>query len=167
MRLVPRLLVASLCLALATPGLAQSAPAAQAEVGIAPQMLFERSSLQADVDILERTYTAITGQNPPNLDLGQEERAMAAKVFAPVTDIGAVEDALRNVKAVEGLHPTMRFEALNFADGKRNAYEVYEAVAAEALSAGEWYFGAVKPADVLELLERAARAGVLTVKGAK
>jgi Peptidase family M28 len=118
-------------------------------------------------DTLERTYMAITGQNPPNLDLGKEERAMAAKVFAPVTDIGAQEDALRNVKAVEGLHPMMRFEALNFVDGRRSAYEVYEAVAAEALSAGEWYFGAVKPADVLEHLERAARAGVLTVKGAK
>ncbi|HEY7513494.1 MAG TPA: M28 family peptidase, partial [Vicinamibacteria bacterium] len=116
---------------------------------------------------LERTYTAMTGQNPPNVDLDKEERAMAAKVFAPVADIGAVEDALRNVKPVEGLHPMMRFEALNFADGKRSAYEVYEAVAAEALSAGEWYFGAVKPADVLELLERAARAGVLTTRGAK
>ncbi len=40
-------------------------------------------------------------------------------------------------------------------------------MAAEALSAGEWYYGVVKPADVLEYLERAARAGVLTVKGAK
>jgi hypothetical protein len=68
------------------------------------------------------------------------------------------------VKPVEGLHPMMRFEAYNFADGKRNAYEVYQAVAAEALSAGEWYYGIVKPADVLETLERAAKAGAFTVK---
>ncbi len=118
-------------------------------------------------DTLERSYTAITGQNPPNLDLTREERAMAAKVFAPVSDVGTVEDALGKVKPVEGLHPLMRFEVLNFADGKRNAFEVYEAVAAEALSAGEWYYGAVKPADVLETLERAAKAGALTLKGAK
>ncbi|BCT93465.1 hypothetical protein LYSHEL_24890 [Lysobacter helvus] len=59
MRLVPRLLVASLLLALSAPMAAQSPPAAQDEVGIAPQMTFERSSLQADVDIVERTYTAL------------------------------------------------------------------------------------------------------------
>jgi len=40
-------------------------------------------------------------------------------------------------------------------------------VAGEALAAGEWYYGAVKPADVLEALERGARAGALTLKGAK
>jgi hypothetical protein len=42
---------------------------------------------------------------------------------------------------------------------------VYEAVAAEALSAGAWYYGKVKPAAVLEALEQAARAGAFTVKG--
>jgi Peptidase family M28 len=118
-------------------------------------------------DTLERTYVAMTGQNPPNVELTRDERAMAATVFVPVTDIGAVEDALDKVKPVEGLHGMMRFETLNFADGKRNAYEVYQAVAAEALSAGAWYYGAVKPADVLEVLERAAKAGAFTAKGAK
>ena len=84
---------------------------------------------------------------------------MVGKVFAPVADLGTIEDALKKVKPVEGLHPLMRFEVLNFADGRRNAYEVYEAVAAEALAAGEWYYGKVAPADVLESLERAARGG--------
>jgi hypothetical protein len=37
-------------------------------------------------------------------------------------------------------------------------------VAAEALSAGEWYYGTVKPADVLQTLERAASAGAYTMK---
>jgi hypothetical protein len=118
-------------------------------------------------DTLERTHVALTGQNPPNVELTRDERAMAAKVFVPVTDIGTVEDALDKVKPVEGLHGMMRFETLNFADGKRNAYEVYQAVAAEALSAGAWYYGTVKPADVLEVLERAAKAGAFTAKGAK
>jgi hypothetical protein len=125
-------------------------------------------SLEADGFIaLERTYTALTGQNPPNVELTGDERAMAAKVFVPVADIGTVEDALDKVKPVEGLHGMMRFETLNFADGKRNAYEVYQAVAAEALSAGDWYYGTVKPADVLEVLERAAKAGAFTMRGTK
>ena len=58
----------------------------------------------------------------------------------------------------------MRFEVLNFADGRRSAFEIYEAVAAEALSAGEWYYGRVTPADVLAVLERASTAGAFTVR---
>ena len=92
---------------------------------------------------------------------------MAAKVFVPAGDVGAFADAVEKTKPVAGLHAMMRFEALNFADGKRSAYEVYEAVAAEALSAGEWYYGRVKAADVLETLQRAAQAGAFTEKGAK
>jgi hypothetical protein len=71
------------------------------------------------------------------------------------------------VEAVTGLHPMMRFEVYNFADGKRSAYEVYESVAAEALSAGSWYYGEVKAADVLEALERAVKAGAYTVRATK
>ena len=52
----------------------------------------------------------------------------------------------------------------NFADGRRSALEVYEAVAAEALAAGAWYYGAVQPADVREALERATRAGAFTTR---
>ena len=58
-----------------------------------PRTGWQSSEAEA-FDTLERTYTAMTGQNPPNLDLAKEERAMAAKVFAPVADLGAVEDAL-------------------------------------------------------------------------
>ena len=54
------------------------------------------------------------------------------------------------VKAVDGLHAMMQFEVYNFADGQRSALEVYDAVAAEALSAGRWYYGKVTPAGVRE-----------------
>ncbi|HSB60360.1 MAG TPA: M28 family peptidase, partial [Vicinamibacteria bacterium] len=124
-------------------------------------------SMARELDALERSYTAMTGKHPPNLDLTREERAMAAKVFVPVTDAGAFADAVEKAKPGSGLHAMMRFEALNFADGKRTAYEVYQAVAAEALSAGEWYYGKVEPADVLEALEQAAKAGAFTVKAAR
>jgi len=121
----------------------------------------------SDLGALERAFVAITARNPPNLEPSKEERAMMGKVYAPVTDIGAFEDALEKVKPVEGLHAMMRFEALNLADGRRSAYEIYEIVAAEALSAGEWYYGKVRAGDVLEVLERAVKAGALTVKGAR
>jgi hypothetical protein len=120
-----------------------------------------------DFAALEKAYGAITGKNPPNVDLSKEEREMAAKVFVPVVDIGVAHDAFGKAKPGGSLHGMMRFEVYNFVDGKRNAYEVYEAVAAEALSAGEWYYGAVTASDVLKTLEAAAEAGAFTIKGAK
>jgi hypothetical protein len=124
-------------------------------------------SIGRDYEVLERASSAMTGRNPPNLDLTRDERAMAGKVFVPVADVGTFADAIGRTKPVAGLHAMMRFETLNFADGKRNAYEVYQAVAAEALSAGEWYYGTVTPAEVLETLERAAKAGAFGVKAAR
>ena len=118
----------------------------------------------ADLDLLERACVALTGKNPPNLDLDKEERAMAETVFVPVTDLKAYDAGIHAVKKVEGLHDVMQFEAFNFSDGRRSAHEVYEAVAAEALAAGSWQYGSVKPADVLEALRRAAEAGAFSVK---
>jgi hypothetical protein len=120
--------------------------------------------LPRDLRALERAYTALTGQAVPNVSLGPDEQGLAEQVFVPVTDIGASHDALAKAKPTEGLHAMMRFEAYNFADGRRTAWEVYEAVAAEALSAGEWYYGQVRPADVLDALEKAAQAGAFTVR---
>jgi len=128
-------------------------------------------ALGSELDALERAYSALTGQNLPNIDLSADERAMAEKVYVPLADPAAFEDALERVprpvpasRAGGALHPMLRFEILNFADGRRSAWEVYEAVSAEALSAGEWYFGAVTPADVTDVLEAAARAGAFTAK---
>jgi hypothetical protein len=118
-----------------------------------------------ELDALERAYAALTGKRPPGPDLDPDARAMAEKVFVPLADPYAFEDVLDRMDGAGGMHPIMRFETLNFADGKRSAWEVYEAVAAEALSAGEWYYGTVKPAEVLAVLEAGAKAGAFTVKG--
>jgi hypothetical protein len=121
-------------------------------------------ALPRDLRALERAYTALTGQAVPNLTLTAEEQRLAEQVFVPVTDIGAAHDAFQKVKPTDALHAMMRFEVYNFADGRRTAWDVYEAVAAEALSAGEWYYGQVRPADVLDALEKAAQAGAFTVR---
>jgi hypothetical protein len=123
--------------------------------------------LPRDLRALERAWTALTGRAMPNVELAREEQAMAAQVFVPVTDIGVFHDAIGKVKATDGLHSMMRFETYNFADGRRTAWEVYEAVAAEALSAGEWYYGQVRPADVLDALTKAAEVGAFTVRKAR
>jgi hypothetical protein len=122
---------------------------------------------KSDLAALEASFQAIAGRNPGNPELSKEEREMIGKVYVPVNDLAKWQDAAEKVRHVDGLHRMMEFEVFNFADGRRTAHEVYEAVAAEALSAGEWYYGQVRPADVLEVLERGAKAGALTLKGAK
>jgi hypothetical protein len=113
---------------------------------------------------LERAWTAVTGHSLPSVEPTRDEQALDAIVYVPVADLGAWYAAMEKVRRVPGLHRTMEFEAYNFADGKRTGLEVYEAVAAEALAAGPWYFGTVAAADVREALERATRAGAFTTR---
>ena len=54
--------------------------------------------LAAELDALERAYTALTGQNVPNIDLAADERAMAEKVYVPLPDPAAFEDALAKMR---------------------------------------------------------------------
>jgi hypothetical protein len=114
---------------------------------------------------VDDAWTALTGQPAPaDPPLSDAEQALARTVYAPVADLGKWQDALRDVKPIEGLHIIVAFEVRNFADGKRTGLEVYEAVAAEALSAGEWYYGRVTPEDVRELLDRSVKAGAYTAR---
>jgi Zn-dependent M28 family amino/carboxypeptidase len=119
-----------------------------------------------DLSALERAYVGLTGKNPPNPEISREEKNMAMQVYLPVAE-PAFGDAIRKVRHVEGLHPAMQAEVFNFADGKRSALDVYDAVSSEALSAGAWYYGTVSSADVEEALERAARAGAFTLRGSR
>ncbi|PYS95062.1 MAG: hypothetical protein DMF50_10365 [Acidobacteria bacterium] len=120
-----------------------------------------------DLDALASAYRAIAGRAPAEPSLSADEQALAASVYAPVADLGAWQDSMEKVKPVDGFHPMMRFEVYNFADGRRTGLEVYQSVAAEALSAGAWYYGEVKPADVRETLERAVQAGAYTARATR
>ena len=121
------------------------------------------AQMARDLRALDEAWTAITGSAVPALERTPEEQELAAPGLRADEDIGAWQDAMERVKAVDGLHAMMQFEVYNFADGRRTALEVYEAVAAEALSAGRWYYGNVTPAAVREALERATKAGAFTV----
>lgn len=73
-------------------------------------------------------------------------------------------DKQEKVKKVEGLHGVMKYEALSFADGTRTVWEIYEAVRAESLAAGEWYYGKVTPVMIEQLFNHAAEAGIVSWK---
>ena len=125
------------------------------------------ASRQAELQALEQTYEAMTGRKPAPPAPDENARTMAASVYTPVRNVTTTSRAVEAVKGPTGLHSILRFEAVNFADGRRSAWEVYEAVAAEALSAGHWYYGTVTPEAVLAVLDSAVEAGVLEVKKRK
>lgn len=68
------------------------------------------------------------------------------------------------VQARTSLHSLMRDEVYNFVDGSRNYYEIFQAVRAEQLAAGSWYYGTVTLKDVVTLLDGAVTARALTLK---
>jgi hypothetical protein len=122
------------------------------------------TSRESELRALEEAYAGLTGLKPVPPPLDDEARTMAQTVYVPHGDVATLSRDLQEVESPSGLHALMEFEVLNFADGTRTAWEVYEAVAAEALSAGEWYYGTVSPRDVLSVLDSAREAGVFTVE---
>ena len=90
------------------------------------------------------------------------QEAMSKKMVDPV-DIKTYRDKIDDVKPVPGLHPVMRYEALNFASGKRSVWDIYEWTRAEALGTGEWTYGKVTPEMIQQLFDNAAAAGIVTI----
>ena len=122
------------------------------------------ASRDAEARALDAAYSGLTGQSPTPPPAGETAREMARLVYTPVDDAAALSRTLRRVRGPASLHSLMKFEALNFSDGTRTAWEVYEAVAAQALSAGAWYYGTVSPGDVKAVLDSAVEAGAYKMK---
>jgi hypothetical protein len=122
------------------------------------------ASRKAELRALEVAYVGLAGEEPVAPPVDEQAREMARTVYVPRGDATTPGRGLKEVKGRSGLHALMKFEVLNFTDGRRTAWEVYEAVAAEALSAGEWYYGTVSPAGVLAVLESAREAGIFEIE---
>ncbi|MCI0356195.1 MAG: M28 family peptidase [Acidobacteria bacterium] len=103
---------------------------------------------------------------PVSGKLAEEMRALKAKIPVRIESVADYVKKKEDVKAVPKFHPLMRFEALNFADGKRSMWDIYRTVRAEAQAAGEWYYGDVTTEMVQQYFEKAATAGIVTVKDA-
>ena len=123
-------------------------------------------SMQRELEAVDQAYAAMAGGPPPKAGADDEEHALSQLLYAPASDVDNIHDALARVDRPGGLHAMMEFEILNFADGTRSAWEIYEAVSAEALSAGDWYYGRVQPADVRAVLDSAVEAGALVRRAA-
>jgi len=117
--------------------------------------------LVREVDLL---YFKVAGTNRlPERPLTDEEKAMAALV--PKNVGGLAEYFAKRGWSVgfPGLHSIMAKECYCFVDGKRSYLDIFRAVSAEAMSAGEFYYGRVSPSAVRGLLDKAVADGVLAL----
>jgi hypothetical protein len=97
------------------------------------------------------------GGGKPASATDEREKAAAAQV---PRNLGTLGENLRHKAETDGpkgLHSLMQWEALNYVDGKRSILDIYHAVRAESLSAGEWYYGTVRLEDIEALFKAAEK----------
>lgn len=117
-----------------------------------PTVEFSEGRLRA---LLEPT--AVAELPSPAEALGEK------RIPSLVADVQGYLDRRGKLERPTALHPLMAYEVLNFVDGRRSYADIYRAVAAEADSAGAWYYGVVKAEDVTAYLDSAVKAGIVTV----
>ena len=96
--------------------------------------------------------------------LTAEEKEATKKV--PVNNPNLDEYFGKRSGRVQGIkiHSTMRMEVFNYVNGERNYYEIYKAVLAEILAAGNWYYGTLTLEDVTKLLDANVTSGAVSLK---
>jgi hypothetical protein len=108
-------------------------------------------------------YTALGG-TPAHPKLEEREKVPDSQI---PKNVGTLREYLSHIQQIDGpsgLHGLMKFEALNFVDGKRSILDIYHAVRAESLSAGEWYYGSVRLEDIQELFRLAEKEKALEIQ---
>jgi hypothetical protein len=114
---------------------------------------------------LDAQYLQVSGERKtPVPALSAEEKELALRV--PV-NIDSLDDYFKKRGWSAGspdLHPIMAKECFCFVDGKRSFLDIYRAVQAEALSAGEFYYGRVTLEAVERLLNQAVDKGILKLR---
>jgi hypothetical protein len=136
----------------------------------AGQQLITRVLAQLPTDAMAESrmvafYQGLTGEKDvPTIAVSREREGVAFRVPELVDDVRAFVEKSEKIKRPAGLHPLMQYETLNFVDGARTYFEIYQAVRAEADAAGAWYYGTVSFEDVASVLDSAVDVGVLQVR---
>jgi Zn-dependent M28 family amino/carboxypeptidase len=136
----------------------------------ASQQVLDRVLVQLPTDAMAEArmaafFKALTGQDQvPTIAPSPGRAALALKVPVLVDDVKGFVEKSGKIKRPAALHPLMEYEALNFVNGVRTYFEIYQAVRAEADAAGEWYYGKVTFEDVASVLDSAVEVGVLKLK---
>lgn len=99
----------------------------------------------------------------PKIELSLQELAASKKIPKNNPDLDAYFGNRRGGAPGVSIHSTMRMEVFNFVDGKRSYYDIYKAVLAEILAAGNWYYGTITLDEVEKLLDANVASGALSL----
>lgn len=99
----------------------------------------------------------------PKIELSPQELAASKKTPKNNPDLDAYFGNRRGGAPGVSIHSTMRMEVFNFVDGKRSYYDIYKAVLAEILAAGNWYYGTITLDEVEKLLDANVASGALSL----
>ncbi len=113
---------------------------------------------------LESFYRTTTGKSAPKIMLSEKERALSKKIPQNIDNVAEYFTKRAGIPPIPGLHGDMRYEIFNFVNGKNSYLDIFKAVQAEAMSAGEFYYGRVTLEQVEQLLDSAVKAGCITLK---
>lgn len=116
------------------------------------------------MDALNDFCRSATGKPIPSLTLSAKERDLSKKVPENNPNLTEYFTNRGKVGPVPGLHREMRYEAFNFVNGTNSYLDIFKAVQAEAMSAGEFLYGTVKLEDIETLLDKGIEAGALRLK---
>jgi hypothetical protein len=99
----------------------------------------------------------------PKIELSAQELVASKKIPKNNPDLDAYFGNRRGGAPGVSIHSTMRMEVFNFVDGKRSYYDIYKAVLAEILAAGNWYYGTITLDEVEKLLDANVASGALSL----
>ncbi len=114
-----------------------------------------------DLDLLFRRKT---GTPPPRLVPDEKDRELSRKIPELAAAPKEYYAARQKMTPVPGLHTAMALECLAFVDGRASFLDIFDAVSAEALAAGEHYYGPVNRDMVEKFLTNAVKAGAIRLK---
>lgn len=124
---------------------------------------FERAANDLREQLVE-FYRMRHGGEPEEPERSETEQELAR--WRPELAAGPAEflQGRAKLESSAGLHPLMAFEVLNFIDGRRSGLEILLAVSAQALRAGELYYGIVEADGVRRYLENLEEAGLVRIE---
>jgi hypothetical protein len=117
---------------------------------------------------LENVFTLVSGKKKaPILKLSDEEKALASKIPAHIESIGEYFKKRGRDYSVPGMNDYMAWECFNFVDGTNSYLDIFNAVHAEVLSAGEYYYSKITMDAVAKVLDNAVENGALLLQSEK
>jgi hypothetical protein len=113
------------------------------------------------LNLRSRYVTLFNESSPGQIPLSAKETELLSVVPQLIAGPKDWLTKRSQIKNIPKLNSLIAFEILNFVDGNRTGLDIYNAVSAESLRAGETYYGTVTPEMVGAYLQNLETAGLI------